>query len=876
MSEWVYIGVGATMASSVGTVFGSTVGHLKRVDKSVAELEARSKKAGEARQLEDGLEQAARAAREANARVSRLAAELGRAKRPTRAMGDALARARREADAANRTWREQRGRLAAARAEMRAAGDAADDLAAAERRLTGELERQRRHRGRVGDLMERRDETRAKRERLRGEMAEAVGMAWGLYRAVGAAVRPAMALEESMADVGKTTGLGAGELRALGAEALKLSRAMPLAATEIGDIMAMAGAGGVKTRAELVEIAEAGVKLGVAFDMSGREAGDALMGLGNIFGLTVGQTKDLTGSMNHLSDNMHTTARDILTATRMSGGLAKDLGLSGESASAFAATMLDAQVPAAEVGTTLRYLFTQLKSPEQMAKPAIRALESLGLSAGGLRDALKRDAEGALVDLFDRMARGGDKGADALGAIAGTEHAGKLVFLKNNIDKLRGAIGLARSEQAGWASTQREYDTRSETTANQMVLLSNRATAAGIAIGEALLPPLADAAGALGSVADVVGSAAARFPGVTRAVTLGVGVLVALKVATVGARFGLSVFAETADTARLAVSRVGEAMVWVRRRTVAATAAVGAFNARLATTLGRVPLLGRVLPAAGAGFGAFGAGAVGASRGLRVFRAALIGTGVGALVVGVGMAVGFLVSHWDHLKSFFAGVGRGFGSMLDAMGPVGAVVRWIGQVFGKVFGWIGSLFEANAETIGDWGEAGEKVGKVVGDAFGALVAPLNAVIGAVDWVGGKFGLWGGDEADEAAAEPAPNRKRAGAVVGAVAGATVGAAVAAAPPVALAPVADAPAPPVALAPVADAPAPPVALAPVADAPAPVAAAPASGRGVDIRVQAPITIHVPPGADEERIARVVQREFAALMRRAAVESGIAEHD
>ena len=57
MSEWVYIGVGATMAASVGTVFGSTVGHIERVDKSIAELETRARKAGEARQLEEGLEQ---------------------------------------------------------------------------------------------------------------------------------------------------------------------------------------------------------------------------------------------------------------------------------------------------------------------------------------------------------------------------------------------------------------------------------------------------------------------------------------------------------------------------------------------------------------------------------------------------------------------------------------------------------------------------------------------------------------------------------------------------------------------------------------------------------------------------------------------------
>ena len=38
MAEWVYVGVGATMASSVGTVFGSTVKYVDRLGKSVDDL----------------------------------------------------------------------------------------------------------------------------------------------------------------------------------------------------------------------------------------------------------------------------------------------------------------------------------------------------------------------------------------------------------------------------------------------------------------------------------------------------------------------------------------------------------------------------------------------------------------------------------------------------------------------------------------------------------------------------------------------------------------------------------------------------------------------------------------------------------------------
>ena len=55
MAEWVYVGVGATMASSVGAVFGSTVGYVDRLGKSVDELKGRAASVARARGLEDRL-----------------------------------------------------------------------------------------------------------------------------------------------------------------------------------------------------------------------------------------------------------------------------------------------------------------------------------------------------------------------------------------------------------------------------------------------------------------------------------------------------------------------------------------------------------------------------------------------------------------------------------------------------------------------------------------------------------------------------------------------------------------------------------------------------------------------------------------------------
>jgi len=68
-------------------------------------------------------------------------------------------------------------------------------------------------------------------------------------------------------------------------DVLLLSTRIPMAADGIGAIVAAAGQAGI-AREELLRFAEDAAKMGVAFDLSGQQAGAAMTGLRSIFGLT--------------------------------------------------------------------------------------------------------------------------------------------------------------------------------------------------------------------------------------------------------------------------------------------------------------------------------------------------------------------------------------------------------------------------------------------------------------------------------------------------------------------------------------------------------------------------------------------------------------
>ena len=838
----VSFGIGATLGASVSAVTGSTVKHLERLRKTTAATERASAQVSGYRAMRSSLGAATASMRAAEGRAATLSRQIQSTAHPTAELRRRFAAARAESGRlAGAVGRQRRALVGQARA-LRESGVAVSRLREEEDRLARTLRQQIAHRDRLARAVDAGSAARARRESARGDLVEAGALGYAVLRPMQAVVGQAVEFEEKMADIGKVVDFPRpGGLQAMGRDLLELSTRIPVAASGLADIVAEAGQAGV-ARGELMRFAADSAKVAVAFDLTGRQAGEAMAGLRTIFALGQDDVMDLAGAYNHLSNSMAARAPDLLDIANRAGGMARIVGLSGQQLGAIGATMLALKTPPEVAGTAINAMLTKLRTLGSEGPKVQAALSSIGLSARGVEAAMRQDAETAVVSVLEAVGKSDDV-VGTLKALFGMEYADDVAKLVGSLDEYAKARRLASAEEARAASVESEYAVRAGTTANALQLAGNRVRRLAVNVGSALLPGINAALGPLGALADVGATLAERYPGVASGLVMLTTGLVVGKVALVAYRY--------------AAATLGQTLLSVRARLVLLTPAVASARAWLVGTVSSLAGVPRA--------GAAAAGGVGkVTAALRVLRLALVSTGVGAVVVALGLAAAWLMRNWEPVKAFFAGVGRGIGAALDAMGPVGAVLRGIGEVVGDVIGWIAALFapvEASEAALTRWGAAGEKVGMAIGAAFATALAPIRLVVGAAAKAIDVYRAWRGiaDDEQPAAAEP----PKPGAAVGAAKRTAAVATVAAGATFAAAP-----------SPTQDVV--PATAFPVPIRPGAPPAATTSSAAANVRVEATINVQPPAGADEQAIAREVARQLADAMRRAAVEAGLGESD
>lgn len=862
MSELaVSFGIGATLGASVKAVTGDTVRHLDRVRKATTATERASAQIAGYRALRTSLGAATAALRTSERRAEELRRALQSTTRPTADLRRRFVAARAETERLSTAVSRQRRELIGQARGLREAGVQVRQLDREEERLTNTLREQIAYRDRLAKAVDARSAARSRRESARGDIVEAGALAYAVLRPMQAVVGKAVEFEEKMADIGKVVEFPApGGLQAMGKDLRALSTRIPLAASGFADIVAEAGQAGI-ARGELLRFAEDSAKVAVAFDLTGKQAGDAMAGLRTIFTLGQDEVMDLAGAYNFLSNNMAARAPDLLNVANRAGGMAKIVGLSGQQLGALGATMLALKTPPEVAGTAINAMLTKLSTVGSEGPKVQAALEEIGLSASAVQAAMGHDAETAIVSVLEAVSKSDDV-VGTLKALFGAEYADDVAKIVASMDEYAKARRLAASEEARATSVEKEYEARAATTANALTLLRGKVDDLAINIGSALLPGINAMLEPLGAAIQAASSLAAQFPRVTAAVVALTAGLIVGKVVVVAYRYASASLGETLRAVQARYVRlvpvVASAWQWLTATTFA---------------LARVPAAGA---AASAGVGRV-------ARSFRILRLALVSTGIGAVVVGLGLAVAWLIRHWAGVKAFFGGIARGAS---EALAPL----KGIGDAIGSVIGWIGSLFapvEQSQESLEKWASAGEVVGtaiKVLVRGLVAMVSPLAIVgnlLGAAwsaatgDWEAaarrfGNAGEWLArspigllgqavgliDDPDASATAPTPSGS---------ATAPVGAATPAA--------AQLPATPQPGAPPLDIGLPTEFPSPISPG-SPLPATTSSGSRVD--VQARIVVNPPAGADQHAIAREVQRQLAEQTRRAVVEAGLGEDD
>ncbi|WP_315510104.1 phage tail tape measure protein [Campylobacter showae] len=524
-----------------------------------------------------------------------------------------------------------------------------------------------------------------------------------------------------------------------------------------GDIAQIAvGGGKINLKGdELVAYTKMLATGSVAFEMSA----DALSHAAN--NMKVGFKMDNLELLNdffdrvNLLDNKVTNANadEIFEATSLTAANASLIGLSATDAAAISSTMLSTGKATSVVGTSLNALYSTLSMADKKGKPFQEALASIGMDAGYLKAALAKDAAGAITTFLEAISKADkDKQAGLLYDLVGGNFNDEIAGLVTNIDALKENMRLARSNEA-IGSMQKELQTKLDTTKSGIERLTQAWRNLGSNLGETFLPLTNTVASVLGGIAGALSELNSKFPTLSAVIVsavagfmmfkplLLIGKIALLSVAdgflgvvkilkflnplnlVAAARWSAHAFSLAGAT--LAAKAHAFSMLLVGARLKSALILTAAWSGATKIAAGASLILGRGLAFLHTGF-------IAAAAGMKIMRLALISTGIGAIVVALGMAAAYLIENWDEVKAFFLKIwdsvkpyweatSNFFSSIFDG------VVEWWRSIFGSFFDWIREKFQWVVDTVSS-----------IGDALGAAMSWTKDALGIGD---GKESNW---------------------------------------------------------------------------------------------------------------------------------------
>lgn len=589
----------------------------------------------------------------------------------------------------------------------------------------------------------------------RGQLFDAVAGFYALKSAIASPVKEAMAFESAMADVNKVVSFQSVEaFKAFQTQLMDLSKTVPMSVNGLAQIAAAAGQAGV-AEGDLIKFTEAAAKIGVAFDISAEQAGDAMAKLQTALGMSLDDTVLLADSMNQLSNAQASSAADILDVVRRVGPMGKGFGFSATQTAAFASAMLSAGAKSDVAATSFQNMGLALVKGARASKTVRQALRDLGFDSAKVAKGMQEDAAGTVIKVLEAISKmPKDERAGITSELFGN-NADALLALTNNIDLLKNSLGLVSDQSKYAGSAFKEFQVRAGTFQNAVQVFNNRLTALKIVIGSALIPALNDLMTVISPVIDRIASFADAHPQLTRNVLTAAAALVSFKIAVVGLKFvGLLGRGGALSLLSLGFNTVGRAAIGAAaaiRSAVALQTALGAMSGMKLTGLQAIGVAIRAMVVAVPGVSAIGAGlaAIGGALAAISAPAWLLIAGAVAAVAAAGFT---LWKYWDRVSSVLSGfagrIGQELKPALDLIAPailpiteafrglgeaIGAGFDWAKQKVAEFGTWIGSFF--SSEVLSDSQKAGfEKAGADVADAM--INAIKSAFDGLLQWFTG--------------------------------------------------------------------------------------------------------------------------------------------
>lgn len=535
-----------------------------------------------------------------------------------------------------------------------------------------------------------RDRNMAKRDAYKSGILETVA----LGATVVAPVKAAMDFESTMADIRKVVDFPEPDgLQKMGQTILDMSRRLPMTANDIGKIVAAGGQSGIASK-ELTAFAESAIKMGVAFDITADEAGQAMAEMRAAFRMTQPQVNALADKINYLGNNTAASAKDIMEIVQRIGPLGEVAGAASGSIAAMGATLRGMGIGNEIAATGIKNLLLNLSAGKAATKAQVAVFKQLGYTSSQVAKSMQLNADETIRVILTKIAKLPKHAqAAALTQLFGKEVVGSIAPLLTNLDQLQANLKLVGDQTKYAGSMEKEYQARAATTANSLIIFRNQVNALGVTIGSVLLPAVNSLLMTVGPWVGQVTELAQKYPTVTKAVIATVGALVAMKVATFALGFAFTYL------------RGGMLnIVGLFYRTAAGAALVGTST----TTAAAGPtLLGRAFLLMG--------------RGIMWAGRMLLLNPIGLAVTAIAGAAYLIYKNWEPLKKWFTELWADITGIFDAA---------IGKIMGMING-IAEKWTNFKNTISDGvGGAWQSTKDFFSDPFGTdgnnTAAPVAA------------------------------------------------------------------------------------------------------------------------------------------------------
>lgn len=541
---------------------------------------------------------------------------------------------------------------------------------------------------------------------------------------IGKGLGEAISFESAMADVRKVVNFDEGDdIKKMSADILKMSQTLPVTANELAAIAAAGGQIGLGSK-DVREFTNLVTKMKVAFDMSAEDVGDSVAKIKNILGISLKDMEDLGDSINNLSDNSASKAREIIDVMKRTAAAGKQIGFTKEQIAALSSSFISLGKGPEVAGTAINSLYRVLATADNMGTKTESAFAKLGISGAFLKQVSFDDPQKALDMFLQRISKLDQK--EQMGVLVdifGREFADDMATLVGGLDTYKEALKNA-GDEAKKGSLQREFDTRAATTENSIILMKNAFNSLAVNLGSVFLPAISWVSAGISYLVNSITYITGLVPGLN-------GVLGGLIATFLLAKPAVLAYAIAKNYLKDCTILLKSTLIKTRIHLLAFRNSCILSNITLKAKTVTTTIYTTSLKALSFVLGGLNKVFKAVANGIRVLSVAMMSNPIGLILGGIAIVAGLIIANWDKVKSWFK-------SFIEWLKPVWEpIYNVIKAVFDKCALVFTSFKDIIMSVASPLAEFLNSIWQGVGDFFYSIFGSL------FDWFASKLS-WVGD------------------------------------------------------------------------------------------------------------------------------------